>query len=161
VDWFETKPSCPICRLLFDVEIGTGPRTGTMSWIRLPVTVPGETCPSCIEITIDFPAGQDNRGKDYQARIEKAYLPDNNLGNLVLELFKTAFRRRILFDIGYSMSYEGRYWPVISNISLKTSIEEFDPPDPHGYPDKRYLTRVIEQLRSRGVSIRAFEPTTR
>jgi hypothetical protein len=144
--WFHHEPWCPTCRRRYSIKIGTGPKIGTMTWTSIVLQPHGETCPWSIQMTFHFPSGTDEAGRAYQERSVIAYLPDNNLGNHVLELLKTAFRRRVLFRVGESQTERGLYWPAFTNIHLKTGAEG------HCYPDETYLPRVIAELEQSGVS---------
>ena len=45
-------------------------------------------------------SGRDDENKAYRGRTEGGYLPLHPQGLLLLELFKIAFRRRLMFGLG-------------------------------------------------------------
>merc|ERR1712050_744153 len=102
-----------------------------------------------IVVKFDFPPGVDQSGRPYFGRQETGYLPGNVQGVLLLELFKVAFQRCVMFGLGNSMTF-GTYRPTF-NIHVKTS--RTGGMTGHGYPDKGYFGRCLDELRSNGVTL--------
>merc|ERR1719273_2145659 len=59
-----------------------------------------------------------------------------------------AFRRRLVFTVGTSLSLGREDCVTWAGIHHKTAVE-----GPHGYPDPGYLARLEEELRERGVTL--------
>merc|ERR1719221_1332081 len=88
-----------------------------------------------IVFAFNFPKGSDSDGRAFAARHEKGYLPCNAQGIILLELFKLAFRRCVMFGLGNSMT-NGGYRPTF-NIHIKTKTR--GGATNHGYPDDDYF----------------------
>merc|ERR1712204_57199 len=102
-----------------------------------------------IAVNWNFPAGSDPSGIAYESRKPKGYLPCNAQGIILLELFKLAFMRCVMFGIGPSMTFS-TYRPTF-NIHIKTSTSRGAAG--HGYPDDDYFERALDELRSNSVFI--------
>lgn len=149
-EWFKSKQRCPQCQTNFGKVIGNGPRVGSMSWRTEQMRLPGHPeSAGSIVVEFDFPPGTDESGARYEGRRERGYLPGNATGCLLLELFKTALCRRVMFGLGNSMT-TGAYRPTF-NIHIKTSVG--GGAVKHGYPDPDYFQRAFEELRNAGVSV--------
>merc|ERR1719174_1001042 len=120
-----------------------------MEWRSEPCPLPGHRAPQMIIVDFSFPPGTSDAGDWYDGRRPKCYLPGNVQGAILLELFKVAFRRRVMFGLGNSMT-TGRYRPTF-NIHIKTSTHRGAVG--HGYPDDDYFRRSLEELRTNGVTI--------
>ena len=90
-------------------------------------------------------------GRAYQAPgfPRMAYLPDSDQGQTVLSLLSKAFRRRLIFTVGASLTTGQEDCVTWAGIHHKTKTTE----DEHGFPDAGYLHRVMEELRERGVVV--------
>jgi O-acetyl-ADP-ribose deacetylase (regulator of RNase III) len=148
--WFEERRRCPTCKRRFGHIVGNQPAIGTMSWkLVSDVRLAGFRDHFTIMLQFRFPPGKDAAGQQYRGRSQSAYLPHDEGGKLVLELFKLAFRRRVLFDLRVSSS-EDKYWPAF-NIHLKTATS--GGAQRFGYPDDGYYQRVMEELRENGLTV--------
>ena len=78
-----------------------------------------------------------------------AYLPDSDQGRTVLSLLSKAFRRRLIFTVGASLTSGQEDCVTWAGIHHKTKMTE----DEHGFPDLGYLHRVMEELKERGVVV--------
>ena len=78
-----------------------------------------------------------------------AYLPDSDQGRTVLSLLSKAFRRRLIFTVGASLTSGQEDCVTWAGIHHKTKMTE----DVHGFPDLGYLHRVMEELKERGVVV--------
>lgn len=154
--WFEQRASCPVCLKKFGKVVGTQPRTGTFQWQRDPnIQLQGNiNATGAIVIQFKFPPGKDDDGRPYPGRTEDGYLPCNCQGIIQLELFKVAFRRRVMFGLGTSMA-TGRFKPTF-NIHIKTKPGGGAPR--HGYPDPDYFRRSLDELKNAGVSVADLPP---
>jgi len=146
---------CPECQTIHGTRTGNQPREGDMTWTRLDSSLSGHPECGTIVIRYRFKAGmQDaehpNPGKAYQApgfpRV--AYLPDSTAGQKVLHGLCTAFRRRLLFTVGESLTLGLSDCVVWAGIHHKTMVEG----GLHGYPDPGYLPRVLQELNERGIT---------
>jgi hypothetical protein len=121
-----------------------------MSWkLDSDIRLSGHPNSFTIVLNFRFPPGRDVLGQQYRGRTQRSYLPHDESGKLVLELFKLAFRRRVLFDLRMSSS-DNKYWPAF-NIHLKTAVS--GGPEKFGFPDTGYFQRVMEELRENGVTV--------
>ncbi|CAE7732081.1 rbn [Symbiodinium microadriaticum] len=146
--WFQQKTRCPSCQQEFGKVVGKQPRLGTFSWHCENFTLPGHPdAVKTIVIQFMFPEGIDDEGKSYAGRKPKGYLPCNAQGIILLELFKVAFRRRVMFGMGESMTFSS-YRPTF-NIHIKTSSSGGE--TKHGYPDETYFQRSLGELKANGV----------
>lgn len=102
------------------------------------------------QVTFDFPAGQDPNGAPYVARKESGYLPVNDQGTTLLELFKVAFLRRVMFGLGLREKNQ-QYAPIFC-IKLKTKASGGR--RCFGWPDDGYFRSAVAELKAQGVGIR-------
>mmetsp|Transcript_45854 Transcript_45854/g.71847 ORF Transcript_45854/g.71847 Transcript_45854/m.71847 type:complete len:97 (+) Transcript_45854:1293-1583(+) len=88
-------------------------------------------------------------GNPYQGTRRVAYIPDTPEGQQVKELLKVAFQRGLIFVVGQSVTTGVKNTTIWNGIHHKTS------PDGgaarHGFPDEGYISRVSEELASKGV----------
>ncbi len=81
-----------------------------MSWTLINKQCPGETASQSLAVQFKFDPTWDPEGSttgkwtQYSGRTETAYLPFDEKGVTVLELFKIAFCRRSLFKLGPRVS---------------------------------------------------------
>ncbi|XP_014854982.1 PREDICTED: uncharacterized protein LOC106925271 isoform X2 [Poecilia mexicana] len=146
-------PICPICKDVFGVMVGNQP-DGTMTFSRNPSSLPG--FPNCghIFITYHIPSGKQTEnhphpGQHYGGAIRHAYLPDNKEGNEVLLLLKKAFDQKLIFTVGASRTSGMDNMVTWNDIHHKTSMT--GGPECYGYPDEKYLSRVKEELKAKGI----------
>jgi len=147
--WFKQRRRCPQCQKDFGKVVGDQPRVGTLQWHLERFPLPGHDARETIVIQFEFPAGTTVEGTQYDGRKPKGYLPGNAQGVLLLELFKVAFRRCVMFGLGNSMSF-GTFRPTF-NIHIKTSTHRGTAG--HGYPDDSYFKRALEELQTNGVTL--------
>eukprot|EP00435_Cladocopium_sp_Y103_P015700 s2524_g3.t2 len=135
----ETAPNCGSNKLTTAIQVGTQPRTGSFQWhVDHTVQLPGHMgARGAIMILFEFPPGTDDAGRPYPGRREKGFLPNNCQGIIQLELFKVAFRRRVMFALSTSLT-TGRFKPTF-NIHIKTKSR--GGAAQHGYPDNDYFQR--------------------
>ena len=135
-----------------------------MTWTKLDDSLPGHPTTATIEITYWFPDGvqgpeHPNPGKAYCApgfpRV--TYLPDSIMGQKVLRCLRKAFRRRLLFTVGRSLTFELADCVTWAGVPHKTVVHGTC----HGYPDPNYLDRVMDELKERGVTDQEHEDKLR
>lgn len=148
--WCDTKKTCPTCQRHLGKIIGTGPQEkATMSWSKSTDTVPGfQRVTECIAADFNFQASRDKDGKRYDSRYEQGLLPYNEMGVTILELWKIAFQRRVMFTLA-NRGAGGGYAPVFV-IHMKTRLHGGQPG--HGYPDDTVFKRNYEELEKNGVT---------
>jgi len=126
--------------------------TMTIDFTQTP-KLAGFKCGSIV-FTYHYPNGtQDSRhpnpGQKYKGTSRTAYLPDNKMGNYVLERLITCFERRHTFRVGTSVTTGAANSVVWNGIHHKTSpsggYSSF------GYPDKGYFDRVLSELYHKGI----------
>ena len=146
---------CPQCQTIHGTRTGTQPRDGDMTWSKLDSSLPGHPDCGTIVIRYRFQAGvqgaeHPNPGKAFQApgfpRV--AYLPDSIEGQKVLQGLCEAFRRRLLFTVGKSLTFGQDDCVTWAGVHHKTMVEG----TAHGYPDPGYVQRVLQELNERGVT---------
>lgn len=147
--WFGHKRKCPECQQAFGKTFGEQPSIGQMRWRTEGFRLPGVDAGASIIIEFSFPPGQDKAGKDHEGRRERGYLPMNAEGVVLLELYKVAFRRCVMFGLGDSMT-NGVYRPTY-NIHIKTSSRREGAA--HGFPDPAYFRRSLDELKANGVTV--------
>eukprot|EP00092_Neocalanus_flemingeri_P054448 GFUD01064117.1.p1 GENE.GFUD01064117.1~~GFUD01064117.1.p1 ORF type:complete len:696 (+),score=180.27 GFUD01064117.1:93-2180(+) len=147
---------CPNCQTIQGVKTGNQPTEGEMRWRKNNGKVPGY--PDCGMIVIKYSmvdgVQEDchpHPGKPFHAKgfPRTAILPDNQKGNLVLALLIKAFRRKLIFTVGPSLSRGEEDCVTWNGIHHKTQLH--DTGSGHGYPDLGYLDRVLEELKQSGV----------
>uniref|UniRef100_I3KSM2 E3 ubiquitin-protein ligase n=1 Tax=Oreochromis niloticus TaxID=8128 RepID=I3KSM2_ORENI len=148
-----TGPICPVCRVVFGKIIGDQP-DGRMSDYTMPSFLPGFSDCGTIVINYEIQSGiqtekHPNPGWPYSGIHRRAYLPNNKEGNEVLQLLKRAFQQRLIFTVGTSRTTGIEGQVTWNDIHHKTSM--FGGPDRFGYPDPKYLSRVKEELKAKGI----------
>jgi len=147
--WFAEKKRCPTCQRDFGKIVGNQPRIGEMRWHHEDFVLPGHFgSAGTFVVEFFFPEGRDDHGVAHGKRKARGYLPCNVQGAVLLELFKVAFRRRVMFGLGHSFATES-YRPTF-NIHLKTSTSSGVAG--HGYPDEDYFERAMEELALNGIT---------
>jgi len=147
---------CPECQAVHGVRTGNQPLTGDMTWTTIPTSLPGHPGQGTIVIRYRMEGGVQGKehprpGKTYQAPgfPRMAYLPDSDQGRTTLSLLSKAFRRRLIFTVGPSLTRGQDDCVTWAGIHHKTKMTE----DEHGFPDPGYLHRVTEELKERGVVV--------
>eukprot|EP00118_Oscarella_pearsei_P004967 m.22058 g.22058 ORF g.22058 m.22058 type:complete len:174 (+) comp28276_c0_seq2:2142-2663(+) len=150
-----TKPVCPICQKIFGTVTGNQPINAHIRHQRVNFHLPGYEKYYTIQIVYSIPDGSQTEehptpGKRYQGTTRTAFLPDNEEGRQVLLLLKKAFKQRLTFTIGRSVTSGFDGVVTWNDIHHKTSTH--GGPDNYGYPDPNYLQRVRQELEARGTT---------
>ncbi|CAI5688063.1 unnamed protein product [Oreochromis niloticus] len=140
-------------RVVFGKIIGDQP-DGRMSNYTMPFSLRGYSDCGTIGISYEIPSGiqtakHPNPGQRYSGIFRTAYLPNNKEGNEVLQLLKRAFDQRLIFTVGTSRTTGMDGQVTWNDIHHKTSTS--GGPDRFGYPDPKYLSRVKEELKAKGI----------
>lgn len=145
---------CPMCKTVHGVRRGNQP-DGIMEVRTVNDNLPGFDC-GTIVITYRFGGGiqgqgHPNPGHPYRAHAfpRRAFLPDNERGNKILQLLEVAWQRRLIFTIGTSVTSGLENVITWNEIHHKTEWEDFHG---HGYPDPAYLDNVTMELELQGVT---------
>ena len=162
VSLVETQPGqhhvqCPNCQTIHGVRTGNMPTTGTIRYARHQgCSLPGYPGEGVIMIEYQFQAGlqdqnQPQPGKPFYAGgfPRTAFLPGTSLGQRVLHMLITAFKRGLTFTIGQSVTTGEENCLTWNGIHHKTVVN--DRGSGHGYPDMDYLDRVVQELKLNGV----------
>ena len=145
---------CPECQAVHGTRTGTQPTGGQMAWTTLDSPLPGHPDSGTLAIQYSFPPGVQGPehplpGAPYLAHgfPRTAFLPDTPQGRAVLHGLRVAFRRRLTFTVGRSLTSGLEGCVTWADIHHKTQQEGL-----HGFPDPSYLLRVEEELMERGVT---------
>ncbi|CAD8103199.1 unnamed protein product [Paramecium sonneborni] len=137
---------CPVCNQIFGEQKGDQP-DGTMDIKKIKSKCAGYKCDT-IQITYKFPSGLRN-GRHYYGTTRYAFLPDNGEGNYVLSLLQKAFKQKLLFTIGTSLTTGEENCVIWNGIHHKTSLDGGS--SNYGYPDPTYFDRVVDELKQKGI----------
>lgn len=124
---------------------------GTMSWRRERFTkLPGQECKDgAYVIDYKFQGGYVPGTKDYyRGDARTAYLPYNAKGKEALSMLIEAFKRKLTFLVGTSLTTGEKNVITWAGIHHKTSSHG----GPHGYPDPNYLDNLWTELAERGIT---------
>ncbi|KAK6192866.1 hypothetical protein SNE40_004264 [Patella caerulea] len=147
---------CPNCKKIHGFKHGICP-AGEMHFWTIPESLPGYDgcCTICVKYFIR-PGTQGhehpNPGRKFSARgfPRIGYLPDNEKGRKILQLFTIAWQRRVMFTIGSSSTTGETDTVTWNEIHHKTEFGSNE--SGHGYPDPNYLDNVLLELAIQGVT---------
>ncbi|XP_067287581.1 uncharacterized protein dtx3lb.3 isoform X2 [Pseudorasbora parva] len=144
---------CPVCKEVYGILEGNQP-AGTMTVTTRRSRLPGYPDCGTIEINYSIPNGiqtekHPNPGQRYYWTHRRAYLPDNREGNEVLALLQRAFQQKLIFTVGRSTTTGADNVVTWNDIHHKTS--KYGGPKSNGYPDPKYLKRVKDDLKAKGI----------
>eukprot|EP01105_Mastigella_eilhardi_P013882 TRINITY_DN3163_c0_g2_i1.p1 TRINITY_DN3163_c0_g2~~TRINITY_DN3163_c0_g2_i1.p1 ORF type:complete len:383 (+),score=97.14 TRINITY_DN3163_c0_g2_i1:156-1304(+) len=144
---------CPLCGAATGVLTGNQP-AGKMQISKARHSLPGHPGAGTIIVQYYFPSGvqtaeHPNPGHHYSGTSRETYFPDTPEGNKVVELLKEAFRRRMTFTVGTSVTTGQPNCVIWAGIHHKTDTSGGE--ENHGYPDPTYLQRVTHELAAAGV----------
>jgi deltex-like protein len=151
--WEKQRPVCPVCNKPFGVITGNQPTNATMHVVTSPNPLPGLPANTgTITITYDVPHGiqgseHPNPGKPYAGTRRTAYLPNTQQGRELFDLLRKAFKARLIFTVGRSITSGCDNAVTWNDIHHKTSRS----PGPYGYPDPTYLERLRKDLKAKGI----------
>ncbi|XP_019911417.2 E3 ubiquitin-protein ligase DTX3L isoform X1 [Esox lucius] len=144
---------CPLCKDVFGMVEGNQPH-GKMTHCTIKTSLPGFPGCGTIIITYSIPDGRQtnkhpNPGQVFIGARRIAYLPDNKEGNEVLSLLKKAFDQKLIFTVGMSRTTGAENSVTWNDIHHKTNTH--GGPQNFGYPDPKYLSRVKDELKAKGI----------
>jgi len=152
----DEKGKCCHCQQRYAVETGNQPTTGRLTWSFINTPCSGFESYGTIKISFDFQGGIQGSehyhpGQPYHGDHRQAFLPNNEAGREALELTKIAFKRRLIFTIGTSLTTKRENGIVWASIHFKTRMNGGQLS--HGWPDDTYYDRFKEELKAKGVTI--------
>ncbi|MCK5894337.1 MAG: macro domain-containing protein [Endozoicomonadaceae bacterium] len=146
---------CPLTgKLIAGIVKGNQPN-GTMKIDVIDNALDGYPDCATIQIKYNMPDGMqgdehENPGEAYKGLFRIAYLPDNEKGRLVLKMLQLAFKRKLIFTIGTSVSRNEDNVITWNDVHHKTVMRHAQ----YGYPDSKYLDRVTDELASKYITPR-------
>jgi len=140
---------CPMCSKYFRENIGKGPDGTMSSRIDANLSLAGYPNDNTIVIQYDIPSGTLSNGSHYSGTHRTAYLPNTSKGRQVLSLLREAFDKKLIFQVGQSLTTGQQNIATWGTVHHKTSID--GGPSRHGYPDAGYLDRVLDELKVLGL----------
>ncbi|XP_066286236.1 uncharacterized protein [Branchiostoma lanceolatum] len=148
---------CPICGLVVGRLRGDQPDGRMECIVEKYSSLPGYPGCGTIIIHYDIPSGiqgpeHPNPGQRFHGTSRKAYLPYNSQGQEVLTLLKEAWKNKLVFTIGMSVTTGNSDAVTWNDIHHKTNRS--GGPTRYGYPDPTYLGRVKEELAAKGITPR-------
>ena len=148
----ELSISCPICQTIHGVKTGDQPLTGTMNTRQELYSVPGYQDSQTIAIRYAFSDGISESGTRYSAAgfPRVCFVPDCPEGRIVVKLLELAWKRRLIFTIGTSVTTGRQNCIVWNNIHHKT--EPHSNTSGHGFPDPNFLKNIKMELAVQGVT---------
>ncbi|GAB6018819.1 putative E3 ubiquitin-protein ligase dtx2 [Chamberlinius hualienensis] len=146
---------CPTCKVIYGKKIGNQPE-GIMKYYGFKESLPGFSDSHTICIMYEFRGGiqgsdHPNPGEPYSVSgfPRLCYLPDNEEGRKILQMLIVAWRRRLTFTVGTSITTGYNNVVTWNEIHHKTEFgSNFSG---HGYPDTNYFDNVKLELASHGV----------
>jgi deltex len=132
----------------YGVRTGEMP-DGGMQWSVSNYSLPGFNGSQTINFSYNFPSGS-RKGVGYAGTSRAAYLPTTPEGIIVFKMMILAFKRKVTFKIGTSVTNGRDNQTVWAGIHHKTSTSGGS--SSFGYPDATYLDRVTEELAARNIT---------
>ncbi|KAJ8602470.1 hypothetical protein CTAYLR_001192 [Chrysophaeum taylorii] len=152
-EWFATgSGKCAVCRANCRITIGNQPLSGSMTDYIDNMPLPGFPPSSRTRtITYHFPDGvqgpeHPHPGARFSGTTRTAYLPTPE-GDTHFELLKIAFKRRLVFRVGRSITTGRDNCVVWGSIHHKTNRGHGS----FGYPDDNYLSMLLVELGNNGI----------
>jgi deltex-like protein len=122
---------------------------GTMSWNLIHQSCPGYEGSKTIQIDYHIPSGK-KAGTHFSGTSRTAFIPFTKDGQFLLSMLAEAFRRKLTFKVGTSITTGQSNCVVWQGIHHKTSMH--GGPTSFGYPDPTYFSRVKEELAARSLT---------
>ncbi|KAL4455383.1 hypothetical protein ABPG74_012535 [Tetrahymena malaccensis] len=143
-----TYIKCPVCSKIYGIMIGDQP-PGTMS-IYLDKYSFCDGYPNKSTIVIEMNMNSTTKNGNYVPPTSRVgYLPNTEEARKILEMFKIAFKRRLLYTIGKSVTTGKDNRIIWNGVHFKTNI--YGGSSNFGYPDPTYFQRVTQELSLKGI----------
>lgn len=149
-------PRCALCRKQLVVITGYQPHTeeSSMRYAADRQRLAGHD--DCGTLVIHFHIGAGTQGLEHPIPGEPfpafdyvTYLPDNSEGHEVLRMLELAWKRGLLFRIGFNPATKRKDVIVPNGIELKT--KRTGNPQQGGWPDVSYMSRLKSDLKEVGI----------
>ena len=145
---------CPVCRAVIIKKLGPCPKGNMFVKTDPDLHCEGHVDCGTIKIKYIIPIGvqgseHPNPGVEYPSNSREAFLPDNDEGRNVLELLKKAWKMRMTFKVGTSLTTGQSNVVTWNDIHHKTSTSR----GPYGYPDAGYLRRITLDMNVMGINL--------
>ncbi len=149
---------CPVCSSIYGMMVGDQ-SPGTMHTTLHP-HVHCDGFPDVGTHIINYSMSSGKRGEvHFSGTHRTAYLPDTAEGREVLSLLQEAFRRKLIFTVGRSVT-TGRDNTVVWNgIHHKTNLSGGSAY--FGFPDDTYFERVKLELAMKGIYAPVSSPSVK
>ena len=151
-----TYIKCPLCSAIVGTYVGSQPPGKMLVSFQKARTIEGcRPGSGLIYVTYEIPGGRQGKnhphpGKPFTGTFREAYFPNTPEGRRVVRMMKVAFKRKLVFTVGTSVTSGKENTVVWNGIHHKT--HPGGGAERHGYPDPTYLKRVEEELASFGVT---------
>jgi deltex-like protein len=148
------KNQCPNCTISCGTIIGPQPPGYLFVDHSKKTQCGGYPGSGCIIMRFEFPDGiqtsqHQNPGCAYRRDTRNAYLPNTKEGRGIFCLTRLAFKRKLLFTVGRSLSSQRDNQVIFQSIHLKTQLKGGK--EGHGYPDNGYFDRFSDECATKGV----------
>lgn len=139
---------CAVCSITYGIRTGDQP-PGKME-IKLEKNLHCDGYPNIQtwSISYRFSSGTRN-GKSFSGDGRSCYIPDTKEGREVLALLVKAFKRKLIFTVGFSVVRAQDNCIVWNGIHHKTNTSGGS--SSYGFPDPTYFNRVTIELADKGV----------
>lgn len=155
--WLQQRPQCPYCKAMYGAIEGNCP-SGTMSIRHEYHKLPGHSGPDCTGTWLmewSIPNGVQNElhvnpGMKYTGFSDRTgFIPDTAPYRTILKMLRIAWKRRLMFTIGTSLT-TGRCNVVTwSSIHVRS---QWHNKYGFGWPAPNYYESVKEELKNLGVT---------
>lgn len=155
-EWLQEKHQCPYCKTFYGVQKGNCPE-GDMIIRHLKKKLPsfeGDKSSGTWMVTWDIDSGiQDsthqNPGLPFYGTTRHGYLPDSEAFRKVLRMFQIAWKRRLMFTVGTSLTTGFNNVIIWNGIHVRT---EWEDRSGFGWPAPGYMDSVTSELRAKGIT---------
>jgi len=131
---------CYSCKEPFQSGTGSQP-SGAMTITNNPTLTCEGHDPGTFEIVFSFPGGTRD-GKEYDGRVENVYVPTDETGQKILQIYANLFEKGYMYSIGFSKT-KNLDNQVIFDVHQKTSLS--GGPTNRGWPDPDHIIRLKQE----------------
>lgn len=156
-DWLKQKQVCPLCRTHLVQLTGYQPVSplNRATVVHEISRLPGYETVGTLTLEYFIAAGVQTLndplpGHRFDSFTIQTYLPDNSEGAHVATLLDTAWRRGLLFRIGYNAVTKCMDTIVVNGLELKRFRRGGHAG--YGYPDPSYMSRMRQDLMEIGIN---------
>merc|ERR1712154_274308 len=154
----DNKAQCPLTHQAYGTVTGHQP-DGRLYITPIKTPCAGYDAKTTVKLLFEFPGGIQNEhhpnpGKIYFGDLREAFVPNNEEGREAAMLTRLAFKRKLIFQIGTSLTLQQDNRIVFGSIHLKTSTTGGS--TKHGFPDEGYFGRFKSELKVKGITTDLF-----